>query len=423
MQTALVSPSSADRNTHSEQQLSLPGIGSVRRDLFEQSKNAHFRPSRLFHTPEDLPWKDALPARALPVILAGLSPVSGDETALTLSETRAAAEELRKRYRDLGREPLFFVCVKKAEAGLVSTLSLHGARVHLLPAAAEACLWQSLKNLVSEPVLLHPVEYPHTRRSTMILLLQRLARQADTPFAPQWQHRHGWPLVLGRKDVAGLAAGSMTLATLCTRAAAAPAGAVDMLSCAQHGAAPGSAPDLTRCPQDMLLPDEALFLLKASGCPERGIAHARAVGHVAAALAWRYHLQGAHLTPESACAAGYLHDIAKGFKHHEKTGAMFLHFLGLDGMAHCIRDHRDLVLPDSSPVTERELVYLADKYCFGPRFVPLQERFGQKMALFANNAGAIAGIQKRLAHARALEARMTRELGISPEDIARHTLP
>ena len=69
-------------------------------------------------------------------------------------------------------------------------------------------------------------------------------------------------------------------------------------------------------------------------------------------------------------------------------------------------------------MTERELVYLADKYCYGPTFVPLQERFGQKLELFGSRPGARQGIERRLRHARELEARLARELGESPEAMA-----
>ena len=431
MNNAQASPSAVQVSGQDEEHIAIPGFGTIRRDLFAQSQSVHFRPTRPFHMPEDFPWKDALQARAVPVLITGLVPAAdaADKgSSLTGRERLAAAQELLQRYRELGREPI--VCVlrkpgcRSGKAGLLRKLSCAGARVHLVPAAkgegAARRLWQSVHSLTSEPVLLHPVDVPHTRRSTLMLLLQRLAQHAETPFAPQWQHVCGWPLVLGRRELAGLADGSLLFADVCRQAATASAGAVDILSCAAHGVR--TIRTVRTISGDMLLPDEALALLRSAGCSQRGLAHAMAAGHVAAALAWRYHLQGAPLQPEFACAAGYLHDIAKGFKHHEKTGAQLLELLGLEGMARCIRDHRDLVLADDCPVTERELVYLADKYCFGPRFVPLQERFGQKMVLFAANAAAVAGIQKRLAHAKDLEARITREIGISPEEIARHTL-
>ena len=174
--------------------------------------------------------------------------------------------------------------------------------------------------------------------------------------------------------------------------------------------------------QKSLSPEEALALLRFLNVPERGIAHAMAVGRTAKVLAMHYILKGEPVDEALSCAAGYVHDIAKGFGHHEKIGGHFLDFLGLSDLARCVRDHRDLVLAKDEDVSPRELVYLADKYCFGPRFVPLERRFGMKMELFADNEKAVAGIQKRLSHAKDLEKRIRRELKKSPADIARDTL-
>ena len=84
--------------------------------------------------------------------------------------------------------------------------------------------------------------------------------------------------------------------------------------------------------------------------------------------------------------------------------------------------HSDLVLSRKKRVSEREIVYLADKYCYGPRYVPLKERFGQKMELFRSRPGALEGIKKRLAHAMSLEKRIAEETGVNPADAARAVL-
>ena len=54
--------------------------------------------------------------------------------------------------------------------------------------------------------------------------------------------------------------------------------------------------------------------------------------------------------------------------------------------------------------------------------MPLERRFGQKLALYAADPAACAAIRGRLGRARALEARLTREVGRSPADIARQAL-
>ena len=100
----------------------------------------------------------------------------------------------------------------------------------------------------------------------------------------------------------------------------------------------------------------------------------------------------------------------------------FLAELGLPVAAALVADHRDLSVPDAAQLTERELVYLADKYCHGREFVPLELRFGQKLDLYAADPAACAAIRGRLGRARALEARLAREMGRPPADIARQAL-
>ncbi|MGE4311721.1 NTP transferase domain-containing protein [Desulfovibrio sp.] len=115
------------------------------------------------------------------------------------------------------------------------------------------------------------------------------------------------------------------------------------------------------------------------------------------------------LDPDLALAGGLVHDICKGEKGHEAAAGRLFRHLHLPVMAHLVEDHRDLTLPDDQPITERELVFLADKYCYGGSFVPVRQRFEQKLeSLGAEVAQAIRG---RMDRALAMEARLARELG------------
>ncbi len=389
-----------------------------------------FRPSVPFRYPDDFPWKGALHARAVPVIPLGGPFATQVSCARPLGEKDlyAAARRLLELYRNLNLDPLFVLYpdapdkehkkAGKKGAGLprlARKLALLGARLTLLPQGGT--LWQTVRNLVSDPVLFHPAVFPYARRSTLCCLLERASRKKNTSLCPSAPSGAGWPLYLAKRDVARLCAGTATLEDI---VCAAPCAAIlDELSIVPllHP----QDPDTERM-QAALGPEEALALLRFLNCPQRGIAHAMAVGHTARALAIHYILKGKAQDEDLACAAGYVHDIAKGFGHHERVGGFFLDFLGLEKLSYCVRDHRDLVLAAEDPVGTRELVYLADKYCFGPRFVPLEQRFGMKMSLFADNPKAVAGIQKRLSHARDLEERICRELKKSPADIARDTL-
>lgn len=180
--------------------------------------------------------------------------------------------------------------------------------------------------------------------------------------------------------------------------------------------------------RETLSPSEAEALLRLRDVPEKGLRHARAVGAVACCLAEALgHAResagmAAVLDPRLALAGGLLHDICKGQARHEAAAGELLQQLRLPVMARLVRDHRDLTLPVGEPVTERELIYLADKYCYGGSFVPLERRFGQKLEAFAQNEQACAAILGRLDRARALEGRLAREIHTEPAVLAEKVL-
>ncbi len=178
----------------------------------------------------------------------------------------------------------------------------------------------------------------------------------------------------------------------------------------------------------ILSPVEAECLLRMCTVPEKGLRHARAVGAVACclaeALAHAREAAGydAGVDPRLALAGGLLHDICKGQPEHEAAAGEFLRRLELPHMARLVQDHRDLSLPDDAPVTERELVYMADKYCYGGSFVPVERRFGLKLEAYAQDTPACEAIRGRLGRARALEERLAREIGKEPALVAERAL-
>ena len=178
----------------------------------------------------------------------------------------------------------------------------------------------------------------------------------------------------------------------------------------------------------MLSPVEAESLLHLHNVPEKGLRHARAVGTVACclaeALAHAREIAGyeAGVDPRWALAGGLLHDICKGQPKHEAAAGELLRQMDLPGMARLVQDHRDLSLPGDEPITERELVYLADKYCYGGSFVPIERRFGNKLEAYAGDAAACEAIRGRLGRAKALEERLAREIGRDPALVAERAL-
>lgn len=177
-----------------------------------------------------------------------------------------------------------------------------------------------------------------------------------------------------------------------------------------------------------LSPIEAEYLLHMREVPEKGLRHARAVGAVACclaeALAHAREIAGydAGVDPRLALAGGLLHDICKGRPKHEAAAGELFRRLDLPEMGRMVQDHRDLSLPDDEPITERELVYLADKYCYGGVFVPVRRRFGLKLEAYAQDASACEAILGRLGRVMAFEERLAREIGREPALVAERAL-
>jgi hypothetical protein len=172
----------------------------------------------------------------------------------------------------------------------------------------------------------------------------------------------------------------------------------------------------------ILEPEEAEELWRCLAAGARGRAHARAVALVAGRFALACNAAGGALDPLLAEAGGFLHDICKGEARHELAAGKRLRALGLPALARLVEEHRDCALADDAPVTEKELIYLADKYVQGDRLVSLQERFGSKLALFSEDPAACEAIRGRLARAEALERRLGRETGAPPFALARDAL-
>lgn len=170
--------------------------------------------------------------------------------------------------------------------------------------------------------------------------------------------------------------------------------------------------------RDALSPEEAWVLLRQHAAADKILRHSGAVAEVAARFAEAL----PHCDPELARAGALLHDIKKGAPHHDRAGGDLLEALALPRLADIARSHLDLDLPGDAPITERELVYLADKYCGGAAFTPLEGRYEERLRQYANDAEATAAINARLERARKLEARLERETGEKPADLARQAL-
>jgi len=169
--------------------------------------------------------------------------------------------------------------------------------------------------------------------------------------------------------------------------------------------------------QDMATPAEAMALLDLHGAGERGHAHARGVADAALALGHALCAKGAALDLDLLEAAALLHDIAKGRPEHEKAGGQLLEALGFRPEAKIVAAHRDIDPAGISDLTERELVYFADKLVRGSERVPVRQRFQEKLDRYADDDEACTAIRRRLAHALAMQDLIEARVGKNVQNI------
>lgn len=188
---------------------------------------------------------------------------------------------------------------------------------------------------------------------------------------------------------------------------------------------------------DVLSLAEAEELLRLRGVPERGLRHARAVSRVAGALALalgraRRCADASAAVPDVVCCrvAGLLHDVCKGEVEHETAGERLLRAYGLERLAVIVGAHRDMAPVPPDQLSEKELVFLADKYCRGGDWVSVARRFGDKLERYAGDEDACAAIEGRRERALRMEAALAEALRLlagrgeaaAPADIARQAL-
>lgn len=163
---------------------------------------------------------------------------------------------------------------------------------------------------------------------------------------------------------------------------------------------------------------EALYRLATT--PEHTREHCRAVARVAECLIAslnRYRPATTQLDQALARSAALMHDIAKGQRSHAQAGAALLREHGFFSAAAVVADHPDLTLPESAPLTEREIVFLADKFVQKTRIVPITERYLARLQQYETDPEAVAVIHERLQHAETVLKRFFAETGHTKDSL------
>ena len=125
-----------------------------------------------------------------------------------------------------------------------------------------------------------------------------------------------------------------------------------------------------------MFPDEKTCEALFSECktPEKVKSHCRAVAEKAMELCGNLEERGIRLNRKAVYTGALMHDIKRTEKDHAAKAAVFLLQHGYASLAAIVGDH--MVLPKCEErISEKSIVFLADKLIKGTREVTLEERY------------------------------------------------
>jgi molybdenum cofactor cytidylyltransferase len=145
--------------------------------------------------------------------------------------------------------------------------------------------------------------------------------------------------------------------------------------------------------------------------------HSRETARIASGIADALNDCGLMLDCRLIFASGFLHDIAKGRPDHARVGADILRRMGFTATADVVEAHTDFSVRPDEPMTEKEIVYLADKLLDGGRVVSLAERFNKARVRCGQSAKAYAALCVRYENALKIKLRIEDVVGRPLESI------
>ena len=159
--------------------------------------------------------------------------------------------------------------------------------------------------------------------------------------------------------------------------------------------------------------DESLFLLEKLQPHEKVRRHCKVVAALACLVVRQLKNKGAHLelNEDAVVTGALLHDLAREEKNHALAAAELLKKRGCTQAAEIIASHMDIEVNPQAPLSEAEIVFLADKMVQEEKLVSLEERFASRLANIGGDPEVMAAVVRRLKQARQIAKKVERALG------------
>lgn len=167
-------------------------------------------------------------------------------------------------------------------------------------------------------------------------------------------------------------------------------------------------------------------LMKEYGMPDHIRAHSIMVERVASILAVGLRDAGENVRSDKVTAGALMHDIAKKLclntrQDHAEKGREICLAHHLDEIADIVGEHIRLKgFKTDGPVSEKEVIYYADKRVNDDVVVSLKERLKYLLGHYGNgDAGLCRKIQENFALCREVERKLFGKLNFDPQDLGR----
>jgi molybdenum cofactor cytidylyltransferase len=162
-------------------------------------------------------------------------------------------------------------------------------------------------------------------------------------------------------------------------------------------------------------PDEAwVMLTQVYDRPDDVVRHSQAVANVALALVRAVRRCHPALDEKLIFSAALLHDIGRPEPFHAAVGARWLKNEGFVRLSAIVRQHMDLdENPVDLPLSETQVVYLADKLVCGQIPMPLAERFRIQREKFENSPQMQSAMARRYRQAGLIQTKVEQAAGCS----------
>jgi molybdenum cofactor cytidylyltransferase len=152
------------------------------------------------------------------------------------------------------------------------------------------------------------------------------------------------------------------------------------------------------------------------------VQHGRVVARLVEIIGTQLNHAGGHIDVDLLMACGYLHDIGKGEKEHAQYGADLIRLWGYVRIGDIIETHMDLDFDAQRDVTEKEILYLADKKTSGDKILSLKQRLQTKMKQFAKQPEGRIAAEKRLRTAMKIEHTIEKIIGQNLDELIKNRL-